>query len=106
MLLKNGKTVQTRDYCSDVFTNELIDFIKLHQKERRQNPFFPYLSFNAPHIPLQLPEEYYQLYKDREFDTDEFRVPDEAVEKMTPVETEAARKVYGTVTNIDDNIGS
>ena len=104
-LFKNGTPYPTKGYCSDVYTEELIDFIKMDQQESRENPFFAYLSFNAPHTPLQLPEEYYNLYKDIEFDASEFGVFDEAVEKMTPSEVEAARKVYGMVSNIDDNIG-
>ncbi|MFC2116372.1 arylsulfatase [Bacteroidota bacterium] len=105
VLFKNGEPVQTKGYCSDVFTEELIDFIKLNQQESRENPFFAYLAFNAPHTPLQLPEEYYNLYKDLEFDASAFGVSDDAVEKMTSAEKEAARRVYGMVTNIDDNIG-
>ena len=105
VLFKNGEPVQTKGYCSDVFTEELIEFIRLNQQENRGIPFFAYLSFNAPHTPLQLPEEYYNLYKDIEFDASEFGVFDEAVGKMRPAEIEAARKVYGMVTNIDDNIG-
>jgi arylsulfatase A-like enzyme len=105
VLFKNDKPVQTQGYCSDVFTNEAINFIKKN-KEKSENPFFAYLSFNAPHTPLQLPVEYYNLYKNLQFNADSFDVYDEAVEKMTPVEIEAARKVYGMVTNIDDNIGA
>lgn len=105
VLFKNGTPVQTSGFCSDVFTRELIDFVKLNHQETPGNPFFAYLSFNAPHTPLQLPEEYYDLYKNLEFDPGEFGVFDEIVEKMTPVEIEAARRVYGMVTNIDDNIG-
>ncbi len=105
VLFKNGKPVQTNGYCSDVYTDELIDFIKLTQEENREKPFFAYLSFNAPHTPLQLPEEYYNMYKDLEFDANDFEVFDEAVGKMTPREIDAAHRVYGMVTNIDDNIG-
>jgi len=105
VLFNNGTAVQTQGYCSDVFTEELIKFIKENQRESPDHPFFAYLSFNAPHTPLQLPEEYYDLYKELEFDPNEFGVFDEAVEKMTPTEIEAARKVYGMITNIDDNIG-
>ncbi len=105
VLFKNGKPAQTKGYCSDVFTEELIDFIQINRKDNQEKPFFAYLAFNAPHTPLQLPEEYYNLYKDLEFDADSFAVFDEAVVNMTSVEIEAARKVYGMVTNIDDNIG-
>lgn len=105
VLFKNGEPVQTKGYCSDVFTNEIISFIRKNQEQKSGKPFFAYLSFNAPHTPLQLPEEYYNLYQDVEFDAAKFGVFDKAVGKMTPGEIEAAKRVYGMVTNIDDNIG-
>ncbi len=40
-------------YLTDVFTEEAIDFIRRHAKE----PFFLHLNYNAPHTPLQAPEE-------------------------------------------------
>lgn len=101
VLFKNGKPVKTHGYCSDVFTDGLIDFIQ----NKKEKPFFAYLSFNAPHTPLQLPVEYYNIYKDVEFDVNKFDVYDEAVPQMKPNEIEAAKRVYGMVTNIDDNIG-
>jgi len=105
VLFKNDQPVQTKGYCSDIFTEETINFIRQNQKEKSGKPFFAYLAFNAPHAPLQLPKKYYNLYKDLHFKADVFGVFDEAVTKMTPVEIEAARKVYGMVTNIDENIG-
>lgn len=102
VLFKNGQPLETQGYCSDVYTDGLIDFIQNNQQKK---PFFAFLSFNAPHTPLQLPEEYYNLYRDVEFDASAFGVYDEVVDKMTPEETEAARRVYGMVTNIDDNLG-
>jgi len=45
----NGKQVQKKGYCSDVFTESAIDFIG----KSRDKPFFVYLAFNAPHTPLQ-----------------------------------------------------
>ncbi|MFP4621134.1 MAG: arylsulfatase [Bacteroidales bacterium] len=101
VLYKNGKEVQTDGYCSDVYTEEAIDFIR----ENKTEPFFLYLSFNAPHTPLQLPEEYYEMYKnidpsDREAFPGNQPFPDD----MSESEKEAARKVYGMVTNIDDNM--
>lgn len=105
VLFKNGEPVQFQGYCSDVYTDEMIGYIKANQRANQEQPFFAYLSFNAPHTPLQLPGAYYDLYKDLEFDAAEFEIYDEVVEKMTPAEIEAARRVYGMVTNIDDNIG-
>jgi len=104
VLFKNGNPEKTTGYCSDVYTNDLIDFINKNQEEQSK-PFFAYLSFNAPHTPLQLPGEYYDMYKDLEFEANKFEVFDEVVEKMTLRDIEAAKRVYGMVTNIDDNIG-
>lgn len=40
-------------YATDVFTAEAVDFIQRH----RGGPFFLHLAYNAPHFPLQAPEE-------------------------------------------------
>ncbi|WP_074935406.1 arylsulfatase [Algibacter lectus] len=99
ILWKNGEMVETKGYCSDVFTDEAIHFVE----ENKANPFFLYLSFNAPHAPLQVPDEYYNMYKDidpsKGFENDDrpFPVMDEKMK-------ENARKVYAMVSNIDDNL--
>jgi len=50
----NDKLVKSDGrYLTDVFTEEAIGFIKRHKKER----FFLHLCYNAPHTPLQAPEE-------------------------------------------------
>jgi arylsulfatase A-like enzyme len=43
-------------YSSDAFTDRAIDFIKSPPKGREDDPFFLYLSYQAPHNPLQAPE--------------------------------------------------
>jgi arylsulfatase A len=40
-------------YSTDVFTDEAVSFIERHSHE----PFFLHLAYNAPHGPLQAPEE-------------------------------------------------
>jgi len=40
-------------YLTDVFTEEAIKFLRRHKDE----PFFLHLTYNAPHFPLQVPEE-------------------------------------------------
>ncbi|MEQ9289526.1 MAG: arylsulfatase [Cyclobacteriaceae bacterium] len=98
-LWRGNEMVQTKGYCSDVFADATVDFIKKHKDE----PFFAYLSFNAPHGPLQLPQEYYDMYKDTDpssgFENDGKPFPE-----MDERYKEIARKVYGMVTNIDDNV--
>lgn len=77
----NGKTEQYQGYCTDVFFSEALDFIEKNQ----DNPFFCYISTNAPHAPLNLPEAYFNLYKDNENLSERFQ------------------RFYGMITNIDDN---
>ncbi|NHE56543.1 arylsulfatase [Cyclobacterium sp. GBPx2] len=100
VLWHNGQQKAYRGYCSDVFTNEAIGFLE----ENREDPFFLYLSFNAPHTPLQVPAEYYERYKDIDpaagFDADGQPFPE-----MNEKNKEDARKVYAMVSNIDDNVG-
>lgn len=100
VLWHNNKKKAYTGYCSDIFTDEAVRFIE----ENKDTPFFCYLAFNAPHKPLQVPEKYYQQYKDIDpaagFDTDTREHP-----AMTEKDKEDARKVYAMVSNIDDNFG-
>ena len=47
-------------YLTDVWTDEACRFIDRHQNE----PFFLHLTYNAPHTPLQAPEDDYKLFAD------------------------------------------
>lgn len=40
-------------YATDVFTQEAVDFIDRH----RQEPFFLHVAYNAPHYPIEAPDE-------------------------------------------------
>ena len=40
-------------YLTDVFPEEAVDYITRHRKE----PFFLHLAYNAPHTPLQAPDD-------------------------------------------------
>ena len=104
-LWENGKQVRRTGYCSDIFTDQAIQFIKKHKSERDLDPFFLYLSYNAPHTPLQLPEQYAQEYKEMEYGATDFAVSGDRVSNMSKRDLEDAQKVYGMVSNIDDNMG-
>ncbi len=43
-------------YSSDAFTNRAIDFVNSPKADQANQPFFLYLSFQAPHNPLQAPK--------------------------------------------------
>jgi arylsulfatase len=100
VLWHNGTQEAYEGYCSDIFADKAIEFIEVNH----QRPFFCYLSFNAPHTPLQVPDSYYQRYKDIDpasgFDGDS-----RPFVEMTEQDKEDARKVYAMVSNIDDHIG-
>lgn len=81
-LERNGQSVKTSGYISDVLTEAAMNFIK----QNRDRPFFCYMPYNAPHSPWQLPDRYFDKYKARGLD-----------------DTTAA--AYGMCENLDDNIG-
>jgi N-acetylgalactosamine-6-sulfatase len=53
-LYENDKPVQRKGYLTDLFTETAISWLK----RRTQKPFFLYLPYNAPHVPIQNPDEY------------------------------------------------
>ena len=100
VLWHNGNQEKYAGYCSDIFASQAISFIE----KNSNRPFFCYLAFNAPHVPLQVPDKYYQMYRDidpsKGFGNDRRPFP-----AMTENDKEDARKVYAMVTNIDENVG-
>jgi arylsulfatase A-like enzyme len=57
-LISNYKTPDPITYITDDTGNESVEFIR----KNKNNPFFLYASFNAPHAPLQAPEEDIKRY--------------------------------------------
>ena len=51
-LQRNGKPADLQRYLTSVLSEEAIRFIEAHQHEA----FFLFVSYNAPHAPLQAPE--------------------------------------------------
>ena len=78
----NGEIVPAEGFCTDVFFRQARKFIK-KQVEAGQ-PFFAYISTNAPHGPLHCPQEYLDMY---------------------PSQSKKIAAFYGMITNIDDNVG-
>jgi arylsulfatase len=100
VLWHNGKKESYKGYCSDIFAEQALSFIK----KNKSNPFFCYLAFNAPHTPLQVPDSYYQKYKNID-PSSGFEDDERPFSIMSEKEKEDARKVYAMVSNIDDNVG-
>lgn len=60
VLEHNGRIVKGNGYITDDFTDHALAFIE----RNRDRPFFCYLPFNAPHSPMQVPDQYYNKFKD------------------------------------------
>jgi arylsulfatase len=101
VLMENGVPTQKIGYCTDIFAQAAIAFIR----RNKDRPFFTYLSFNAPHTPLQVPDEYYRMYATMEIDTSTYRIKGYPIPEMSDADIEAAKRVYAMVSSIDDNIG-
>lgn len=52
-ILRGFEPVRTERYLTEEFTREALDFVR----RQKENPFFLFLSYNAPHAPLQAPAE-------------------------------------------------
>lgn len=57
----NGKPVKHDRWVSDVVTDYAIDFMQ----QNKQQPFFAYVSYLAPHEPWLAPDNYVQPYLDK-----------------------------------------
>ncbi|MBC8290705.1 MAG: arylsulfatase, partial [Planctomycetes bacterium] len=62
MLERNGQIVQGECFCIDDFTNKAIQFIEASGEK----PFFAYLPFNTPHSPMQVPDRFWNKFKEFE----------------------------------------
>jgi len=80
-IYKNCEEIIVSEYLTDRFADESISYLQNVDQE----PFFLYLSFNAPHTPLQAPEEYMNKYEH--------------------IKDPIKRTYYAMISNLDDNIG-
>lgn len=82
-ILHNGRFEKTHGYCTDVFFGHALAWIREQLAARKR--FFAYITPNAPHAPLEVPEAYEKLYAGK-------------------VPTSVA-KFFGMIANLDDNVG-
>ena len=60
----NNELIDPRGHATDLFTEWSLDY--LQERHRDQKPFFLYLAYNAPHFPIQPPEEFLKAVIQRE----------------------------------------
>ena len=97
ILFHNGQQVQTNGYCTDVYFNAAIEFMKAAAD--RDQPFFAYIPPNAPHGPYHdVPEDLLRYYQSIDLD----RVLNEGKNEK---HRDTVARVYAMVENIDQNMG-
>ena len=62
MLEHNGRIVRGKGFIIDDLTDKAIEFIE----RNREKPFFAYIPYNTPHSPMQVPDRWWNKFKDRE----------------------------------------
>lgn len=85
VLHRDGVPERSSGYCTDVFTDAAIDFVTRARADAA--PFFCYLATNAPHTPLEVPDEWIERYR--------------RVDGLGEVHA----RLYAMVENIDWNVG-
>ena len=99
---ENNIKTRLDGYCTDAFTSKAIQFIE----ENQNNPYFLYLAYNAPHTPLEVPQQYLDMYRNMNYQADTFGVNGhDEFDRLSEKNINAARKVYAMISNIDDNVG-
>jgi hypothetical protein len=85
VLHRDGVPERSSGYCTDVFTDAAIDFVTRSSSDGV--PYFCHLATNAPHTPLEVPEEWIERYRGRDG------------------LGEVHGRLYAMVENIDWNVG-
>jgi arylsulfatase A-like enzyme len=60
----NKDSIDPAGHATDVFTDWSVEYIR--ERAKQKTPFFLFLSYNAPHFPVQPPEAYIERVKKRE----------------------------------------
>ncbi|SFA97314.1 arylsulfatase [Algoriphagus aquimarinus] len=93
MLERNGEVVKGDGFIIDDLTNNALDYIE----KNTDKPFFVYLAYNTPHSPMQVPDIWWDKYKDASIDSTHQNGSKEKIDKT--------RAAYALCENIDWNVG-
>ena len=83
---QNYELIDPTGHATDLFTEWGIEYVQ--QRVKSNKPFFMYLSYNAPHTPIQPPKEWLDKIKERENGIDGKRA-----------------KLVALIEHLDDGIG-
>jgi arylsulfatase A-like enzyme len=82
----NQQVVDPKGHATEVFTNWALEY--LTSRKDKKDPFFLYLAYNAPHVPIQPPKEWLEKVKKRE-----------------PAISEKRANIVALIEHLDFNIG-
>lgn len=93
MLEHNGQLVQGDGFIIDDLTNRVIEFIE----GEHTSPFFVYLPYNTPHSPMQVPDRWWNKFKNKELTQKHSKKKNEKIDHT--------RAALAMCENIDWNVG-
>ena len=80
-IMRNHEPIKTEQYLTDEFSKEAVHFIERNKDE----PFFLFLSYNAPHGPLQASQKY--------------------LDRFNHIENQKRKTYAAMVSAVDDGVG-
>lgn len=105
-MYREGEKKVYPGYATDIITDKALEFIDAS----KDNPFFCFVSYNAPHTPYEgTPEEYLAMYRDSPFKTFPGEPVNEPIahnlSKRNVGNRDSKMHYYGMVSAIDHNVG-
>ena len=82
----NNEEIDPKGHATDLFTQWSVDYI--NSRSKAAQPFFLYLAYNAPHTPIQPPDDWIKRIKNRENNISDKRA-----------------KLVALIEHLDDGIG-
>lgn len=80
-MIDNDRAVEPEGYVTDVLSDRTVDFIERHKEQ----PFFVFLSYTAPHNPIDAPKRIY--------------------DRMSHINDHATRVYYAMIESVDEGVG-
>lgn len=93
ILEHNGELVRGDGYLPDDLTDRAIEFIE----GEHACPFFVYLPYNTPHSPMQVPDRWWDKFKNKEITQEHSKKKNEKIDHT--------RAALAMCENIDWNVG-
>ena len=92
-LEQGAELVEGEGYLPDDLTDHTLSFIEEHRDE----PFFAYVPYNTPHSPMQVPDRFFERYRDADLPR-----AHRYADRENPTKTRAA---LAMAENLDRNVG-